>query len=119
MLHSEHCLPEFSAFFFSGHRHRQDLHSFPTLRSSDLPRLGGRQQQVGRDHLVDQPEPLRSEEHTSELQSPVHLVCRLLLEKKNCFNIWLNGVASKPSLVRCMTHAVDRCSIVSCFIPQS
>src|SRR5438876_6463814 len=27
--------------------------------------------------------PLRSEEHTSELQSPVHLVCRLLLEKKN------------------------------------
>src|SRR5690348_18036000 len=25
----------------------------------------------------------RSEEHTSELQSPVHLVCRLLLEKKN------------------------------------
>src|SRR5690348_17949455 len=27
-------------------------------------------------HLVE-----RSEEHTSELQSPVHLVCRLLLEK--------------------------------------
>src|SRR5690348_17745576 len=27
--------------------------------------------------------PRRSEEHTSELQSPVHLVCRLLLEKKN------------------------------------
>src|SRR5438876_1399869 len=26
---------------------------------------------------------MRSEEHTSELQSPVHLVCRLLLEKKN------------------------------------
>src|SRR5207244_8295528 len=26
---------------------------------------------------------LRSEEHTSELQSPDHLVCRLLLEKKN------------------------------------
>src|SRR5207244_8306447 len=30
---------------------------------------------------------LRSEEHTSELQSPDHLVCRLLLEKKNkCTN---------------------------------
>src|SRR5207244_7981283 len=28
------------------------------------------------------PDP-RSEEHTSELQSPDHLVCRLLLEKKN------------------------------------
>src|SRR5258708_24726329 len=26
--------------------------------------------------------PMRSEEHTSELQSPDHLVCRLLLEKK-------------------------------------
>src|SRR5258708_29295458 len=28
----------------------------------------------------------RSEEHTSELQSPDHLVCRLLLEKKNPLN---------------------------------
>src|SRR5690348_18212080 len=31
----------------------------------------------------------RSEEHTSELQSPVHLVCRLLLEKKNNIQIVL------------------------------
>src|SRR5438876_4354447 len=30
----------------------------------------------------EQASPERSEEHTSELQSPVHLVCRLLLEKK-------------------------------------
>src|SRR5438552_13987605 len=29
----------------------------------------------------------RSEEHTSELQSPDHLVCRLLLEKKNTYHI--------------------------------
>src|SRR2546429_5958660 len=29
------------------------------------------------------PEVQRSEEHTSELQSRLHLVCRLLLEKKN------------------------------------
>src|SRR5438876_4394517 len=36
-----------------------------TLRSGAGPQRGG-----------------RSEEHTSELQSPVHLVCRLLLEKK-------------------------------------
>src|SRR2546426_4864673 len=28
---------------------------------------------------------IRSEEHTSELQSPCNLVCRLLLEKKNSF----------------------------------
>src|SRR6266487_6964470 len=32
--------------------------------------------------LVTGPAAARSEEHTSELQSPVHLVCRLLLEKK-------------------------------------
>src|SRR5690348_397178 len=31
---------------------------------------------------LEDSESLRSEEHTSELQSPVHLVCRLLLEKK-------------------------------------
>src|SRR5690348_17844486 len=31
---------------------------------------------------TDSDSTIRSEEHTSELQSPVHLVCRLLLEKK-------------------------------------
>src|SRR5437764_9864466 len=34
----------------------------------------------------------RSEEHTSELQSPMYLVCRLLLEKKN------NGMYSRNVL---------------------
>src|SRR5437763_11127978 len=33
-------------------------------------------------HVVAGGRPLRSEEHTSELQSPMYLVCRLLLEKK-------------------------------------
>src|SRR5256885_11193589 len=33
-------------------------------------------------HVGIQQEPARSEEHTSELQSPCNLVCRLLLEKK-------------------------------------
>src|SRR5256885_8904177 len=32
--------------------------------------------------LARKPEAIRSEEHTSELQSPCNLVCRLLLEKK-------------------------------------
>src|SRR5690348_17533373 len=32
----------------------------------------------------------RSEEHTSELQSPVHLVCRLLLEKKKTISVSSN-----------------------------
>src|SRR5256885_12147981 len=36
--------------------------------------------------------PHRSEEHTSELQSPCNLVCRLLLEKKN-------GLRSEHSLL--------------------
>src|SRR5437879_9286579 len=31
----------------------------------------------------------RSEEHTSELQSPMYLVCRLLLEKKNILMTFL------------------------------
>src|SRR4051794_41246778 len=35
---------------------------------------------------------VRSEEHTSELQSPVHLVCRLLLEKKKKKIIYVNYV---------------------------
>src|SRR5256885_5429101 len=33
--------------------------------------------------LTERPILARSEEHTSELQSPCNLVCRLLLEKKN------------------------------------
>src|SRR2546422_1991377 len=33
-------------------------------------------------HADDRDDPGRSEEHTSELQSRLHLVCRLLLEKK-------------------------------------
>src|SRR3712207_6952768 len=37
----------------------------------------------GVDHGVELVGPVRSEEHTSELQSRQYLVCRLLLEKKN------------------------------------
>src|SRR3712207_7753426 len=36
---------------------------------------------IGR-HRSEEPVPVRSEEHTSELQSRQYLVCRLLLEKK-------------------------------------
>src|SRR5438876_7508797 len=40
----------------------------------------------------------RSEEHTSELQSPVHLVCRLLLEKKKKIkNIKTNNCTNKKT----------------------
>src|SRR5258708_29562398 len=44
---------------------------------------------------------LRSEEHTSELQSPDHLVCRLLLEKK------------KRNKNQSNRHALDRCERLS------
>src|SRR5438876_5241187 len=59
-----------------------------TLALALYPRRNIRGPQVLRflRHLachVRGPFVLRSEEHTSELQSPVHLVCRLLLEKKN------------------------------------
>src|SRR5256885_13048120 len=40
----------------------------------------------------------RSEEHTSELQSPCNLVCRLLLEKKK----------KKQYYMRCVLHTSDK-----------
>src|SRR5690349_23469319 len=69
----------------------QDLHSFPTRRSSDLAlttgiSLGksacsGARRRISR-HVPSPERKIRSEEHTSELQSRRDLVCRLLLEKK-------------------------------------
>src|SRR2546429_4382828 len=44
----------------------------------------------------------RSEEHTSELQSRLHLVCRLLLEKKKA--------SPTPLTVRTPTNSTSRCS---------
>src|SRR3989454_8970531 len=60
---------------------------FP-LKAGLLDALRGREKQVhavdGIDFSIKRSEILgiRSEEHTSELQSPCNLVCRLLLEKK-------------------------------------
>src|SRR5690242_20958533 len=90
-----------SCIFFQGNVDPRDLRSFPTRRSSDLP-------PEARSSLGDSvtPEPwirslirkavahsaaststtTGSEEHTSELQSHVNLVCRLLLEKKKHIN---------------------------------
>src|SRR5258708_27257239 len=41
----------------------------------------------------------RSEEHTCELQSPDHLVCRLLLEKKKYIVVWLDTAKASSLLV--------------------
>src|SRR5258708_30271856 len=55
-------------------RRQQDLADVAPLRDEAVCIRGP----VERERLSDH----RSEEHTSELQSPDHLVCRLLLEKK-------------------------------------
>src|SRR2546422_5391864 len=79
-------LDAFSFFFLMIRRPpRSTLFPYTTLFRSLASRRGG-------DGIVEpcarrgceEPEPqrLRSEEHTSELQSRLHLVCRLLLEKK-------------------------------------
>src|SRR5437764_4012098 len=59
---------------------RSTLFPYTTLfRSDDAgARCTGQRRPV--DHAAH---VVRSEEHTSELQSPMYLVCRLLLEKKN------------------------------------
>src|SRR5256885_9381301 len=78
---------------------RSTLFPYTTLFRSDLPATQLRQTEqrrlahafVGMTRQADQrlrnvrtaAQAERSEEHTSELQSPCNLVCRLLLEKKN------------------------------------
>src|SRR5437899_4122571 len=93
----------------------RDLHSFPTRRSSDL-RGRGDDQVVVAGHLSCPFEVSpnssvlissllrRSEEHTSELQSLRHLVCRLLLEKKNSSLDTQEALALAPLLPRAAEH---------------
>src|SRR5436305_7683651 len=83
-----------SILFFYCYAAHQDLHSFPTRRSSDLnepSRSNARMNVSWVKSCARASSPAsrkarrytrRSEEHTSELQSRPHLVCRLLLEKK-------------------------------------
>src|SRR5690554_7376028 len=55
------------------------------LRRYEVETKGKHTVVIGRSHIVGRPMSIlmsRSEEHTSELQSRPHLVCRLLLEKK-------------------------------------
>src|SRR5207237_9664945 len=67
------------------------LHSFPTRRSSDLGRGPNARRPPRTCTRRCRPAPTstcRSEEHTSELQSHLNLVCRLLLEKKNYYSFF-------------------------------
>src|SRR5687768_18330796 len=91
---------------------------FPSRRSSDLVRSGPQDdagpgpdachRRVGRLRLHQlcqaEVEDLgRSEEHTSELQSRLHLVCRLLLEKKKILkDLTLNN--TKINRTRSITY---------------
>src|SRR5437763_8159835 len=94
-----------------------DLHSFPTRRSSDLWIIlssiafgfaWGTKFNIlfvgfillpwllfyllqAKSKIKNYLKLIRSEEHTSELQSPMYLVCRLLLEKKNLCLYLLNA----------------------------
>src|SRR5687768_18302036 len=103
------------SFFFLMIRRppRSTLFPYTTLFRSDerrVPDLGRRARRqlvvvvvvVGLDRLVTATDLLlhdeRSEEHTSELQSRLHLVCRLLLEKKKTL---LFTLSSRP------THALQ------------
>src|SRR5205809_6037015 len=62
---------------------RSTLFPYTTLfRSHRLDAGPRRRRQLLLESADRQDAPARSEEHTSELQSRLHLVCRLLLEKK-------------------------------------
>src|SRR3970040_2613934 len=50
----------------------------------------------------------RSEEHTSELQSPMYLVCRLLLEKKKTIQYEIQGKKFRPLGLTALRRSADR-----------
>src|SRR5699024_11982679 len=81
-------------FFSYSYRDHRDLHSFPTRRSSDLSPSSATSTCQSRPSTstaaavnTTAASSVRSEEHTSELQSRFDLVCRLLLEKKKTVQI--------------------------------
>src|SRR5437879_11571772 len=73
---------------------RSTLFPYTTLFRSDQRRedAGDEPGELLAGLVEDADEVLRSEEHTSELQSPMYLVCRLLLEKKKigCDELLIN-----------------------------
>src|SRR5256885_15270621 len=82
--YSHFILPSLFFFFLMIRRPpRSTLFPYTTLfRSCRSPGAAGTARPAGRSPTGRARRPPRSEEHTSELQSPCNLVCRLLLEKK-------------------------------------
>src|SRR5690625_5698564 len=71
---------------------------YTTLFRSNCPRSG--RCAVSRSRWTDlKSRSPRSEEHTSELQSRGHLVCRLLLEKKNSIDIQTRVILVTPKYI--------------------
>src|SRR5205814_6193651 len=103
------CVKVVCPFFFVGDGAHPNLHSFPTRRSSDLPPQ--RPDAVAKDRICQHADSveLRSEEHTSELQSLRHLVCRLLLEKKKS-NIVVNCAGPNGAVVSYKPYATNICT---------
>src|SRR4051795_5279006 len=66
--------------------------------------------------LISYALPIRSEEHTSELQSHSHLVCRLLLEKKKN-TTKVRSRLNMACCVRCVTIDTRRHFTVVSFTP--
>src|SRR4051812_49865665 len=91
---------------------RSTLFPYTTLfRSCSSPRSPGRRQApwAATDRKVRTAS--RSEEHTSELQSHVNLVCRLLLEKKNNKNTRVSNydmidLAASDTTIACSIHVL-------------
>src|SRR5258708_13429933 len=67
---------------FRSHVERVDQASAHHHEPEPVDDVAGERRVVRRRQLLGELAQGRSEEHTSELQSPDHLVCRLLLEKK-------------------------------------
>src|SRR5256885_6115761 len=90
------CTKSFFFFFLMIRRPpRSTLFPYTTLFRSALPGQGAVCcSLVGHGHEA-RLQAHRSEEHTSELQSPCNLVCRLLLEKKK--NLSTNVLISQPN----------------------
>src|SRR2546429_5247999 len=93
---------------------RSTLFPYTTLFRSDIELKGVRSLVTGRQrcavsaHLAGrQPRrEIRSEEHTSELQSRLHLVCRLLLEKKKTTDNEIINSALLELLLALVVHVI-------------
>src|SRR5438309_4969544 len=118
LRHQSSCLSCLLYILFYSYLPHPDLHSFPTRRSSDLADRSADAMNAKRieriivaNHGFDdgggeeaEHSTQRSEEHTSELQSQFHLVCRLLLEKKKKKNKNIEIIKKHNKIQECISQ---------------